>query len=186
MVGHDPQHTNRSASTGPLTPHLLFTFPGPCSTPLIGPDGSLYSWCPQGLTALTASGRRQWIAPLSPIEGGPPALSPGGLVLANANSGRTMYRHLFIVALAETTGQQRWKVDTLPWAPQLNNVPNSKGRAPLVTAANVLYVPFLGPGHANAGVEMFAPTGRPLQRLLPHVPPHCLIKNLLGAGVVAS
>ena len=77
-------------------------------------------------------------------------------MLANANSGRTMYRHLFIVALAAATGQQRWKVDTLPWAPQLNNVPNSKGRAPLVTAASVLYVPFVGPGHPNQGVEVFA------------------------------
>src|SRR5438552_6897174 len=54
MVGHDPQHTNRSASTGPLTPHLLFTYPGPCGVPLIGPDSSFYSWCAQGLTALTA------------------------------------------------------------------------------------------------------------------------------------
>src|SRR5438552_3031024 len=86
-----------------------------------------------------------------------------------------MYRHLFIVALAAATGQQRWKVDTLPWAPQLNNVPNSKGRAPLVTAASVLYVPFVGPGHPNQGVEVFAPTGRPLQRLLPHVPPDAMV-----------
>jgi hypothetical protein len=45
----------------------------------------------------------------------------------------------------------------------------SKGEAPLVTAANVLYVPFVSPVYrpgANNGVEVIAPTGVPLRRLL--------------------
>jgi hypothetical protein len=47
MVGHDPQRTNRSTSAGPVQPHVRFTYRGPCGTPLIGPDGSIYSWCAQ-------------------------------------------------------------------------------------------------------------------------------------------
>jgi outer membrane protein assembly factor BamB len=108
---------------------------------------------------------------LSQIEGGPPVLAPTGLVLANANSGRTMYRHLFVVALSTATGAQRWAVHTLPWSPLHGNVPNSKGLAPLVTASGQLYMPFAGPEHVNAGIEVFSPTGQPLRRLLANVVP---------------
>lgn len=174
MVGHDPQRTNRSPGAGPLRPHLLFTYRGPCNLPLIGPDGSIYSWCAQGLTALTATGQRRWIAPLWQAEGGPPVLSPSGLVLMNANSGRTMYRHQFIVALMGPTGRQRWRVDTLPWAAQLGSVPNSKGSVPLVTSANVLYMPFVGPSPQH-GVEIFSPSGQPIRHVLPQVIPTSLV-----------
>lgn len=89
MVGHDPQRTYRSASIGPLHPQLIFSSGTDVSNPLIGPDGSLYGWGyntrtrAAGLMALTALGRQRWTAPLSQIEGGPPALTPQGLALAN-------------------------------------------------------------------------------------------------------
>lgn len=174
MLGHDPQRTNRSPGAGPLRPHLIFSYRDPCDVPVIGSDGGIYSWCAQGLTALTATGRPRWIAPLWQAEGGPPVLSPSGLVLMNANSGRTMYRHQFVVALMAPTGQPRWRVDTLPWAVLLGSVPNSKGSAPLVTSAGVLYMPFVGPS-PHHGVEVFSPTGQPIRHVLPQVIPTSLV-----------
>jgi len=171
MVGHDPQRTNRGTSIGPARPRLRFMYRGSCGTPLIGPDGSLFSWCAQGLTALTPTGRQRWAAPLSQTEGGPPVLAPTGLVLANANSGRTTYRHLFVVALSTATGAQRWAVHALTWSTLQGDVPNSKGLAPLVTPTGLLYMPFAGPNHANAGIEVFSPAGQALQRLSPDVVP---------------
>jgi outer membrane protein assembly factor BamB len=108
---------------------------------------------------------------VSQREGSPLALAPNGLVLVNANSGLRTYRHQFIIGLEAATGQQRWIVRSLPWAAGLgDSVPNSKGVAPLVTAANLLYVPFVGPAPYR-GIEVFGPTGRPLQRLLPDTAP---------------
>jgi len=171
MVGHDPQRTNRGTSIGPARPRLRFVYRGHCGTPLIGPDGSLFSWCAQGLTALTPTGRQRWAAPLSQTEGGPPVLAPTGLVLANANSGRTTYRHLFVVALSTATGAQRWAVHALTWSTLRGDVPNSKGLAPLVTPTGLLYMPFAGPNHANAGIEVFSPAGQALRRLSPGAVP---------------
>jgi len=174
MAGHDPQRTNRSPVVGPAHPLLRATYRGGCNPPLIGPDGSIYGWCAQGLTAVTALGHRRWTAALSPIEGSALALAPTGLVLANANNGRTFYRHLFVVALSAATGTTRWAVHALPWSSLQGDVPNSKGLVPLVTATGVLYMPFAGPDHMNAGLEAFSPGGQPLRRLLPYIVPDAI------------
>jgi len=108
------------------------------------------------------------------IEGSALALAPTGLVLANANTGRTSYRHLFVVALSVASGATRWAVHALPWSALQGDVPNSKGLAPLVTAASVLYMPFAGPDRTNAGLEAFSPGGQPLRRLLPHIVPDAI------------
>jgi len=172
MVGHDPQQTGRSLSAVRLHPRLIVTYTDDaCGTPLVDGAGGIYAWCGKGLTALTRTGRRRWRVALAPVEGGPPALAPNGLVLANANEGMTTYRHQFIIGLVATTGQQRWIIHSLPWASALGaDVPNSKGAAPLVSAANLLYVPFLGPPPYH-GVGVFGPAGQSLPRLvLPAAP----------------
>jgi len=171
MAGHDPQRTNRSPAVGSVHPLLRVAYQGGCSQSLIGPDGSIYSWCAQGLTAVTALGHHRWTVPLSPIEGSALALAPTGLVLVNANDGRALYRHLFVVALSAATGTTRWAVHALPWSALQGDVPNSKGLVPLVTATGVLYMPFAGPDHTNAGLEAFSPSGQPLRRLLPNAVP---------------
>ncbi len=172
MVGHDPQQTGRSLSAVRLHPRLIFTYTDDaCGTPLVDGAGGIYAWCGKGLTALTMTGRRRWRVALAPVEGGPPALAPNGLVLANANDGMTTYRHQFIIGLVAATGQQRWIIHSLPWASALGaDVPNSKGAAPLVTVANLLYVPFLGPSPYH-GIGVFGPAGQSLPRLvLPAAP----------------
>ncbi len=172
MVGHDPQQTGRSLSMVRLHPRLIFIYTDDrCGAPLVDGAGDIYAWCGQGLTALTRTGQRRWRVTLAQSEGGPPALASNGLVLANANDGLTGYRHQFIIALAAATGQQRWIVHSLPWAAALGaDVPNSKGAAPLVTAANLLYVPFLGPSPYH-GIGVFGPTGQSLRRLGPPAVP---------------
>ncbi len=193
MVGHDPQQTGRSLSTVRLHPRLIFTYSDDgCGAPLVDGAGGIYAWCDKGLTALTTTGRRRWRVALSPVEGGPPALAPNGLVLANANDGMTTYRHQFIIGLAAATGQQRWIVHSLPWAAALGaDVPNSKGAAPLVTAANLLYVPFLGPSPYH-GIGVFGPAGQSLPRLvLPAAPtamaaaPDGIVYDISGNELVA-
>jgi len=193
MVGHDPQQTGRSLSTVRLHPRLIFTYTDDaCGTPLVDGAGGIYAWCGKGLTALTMTGRRRWRVALSPIEGGPPALAPNGLVLANANDGMTTYRHQFIIGVVAATGQQRWIVHSLPWASALGaDVPNSKGAAPLVTAANLLYVPFLGPSPYHS-IGVFGPAGQSLPRLvLPAAPaamavaPDGTVYDLSGTELIA-
>ncbi len=44
MVGHDPQRSQRSADIGPIHPRTLFVHRGMDGPPLIGSDGSVYSW----------------------------------------------------------------------------------------------------------------------------------------------
>ena len=175
MVGHDPQRTARSASVGPLRPHLLWSYRGLQGPPLVGPDGSVYSWGRGGLIALTAAGQHRWTVPAEEFFGGPPALGSDGLVRVSGElpgpSGTFPPHnvpHIAIFALS-ATGRRLWTIRSLPWASVPQSVPFSKGEAPLVTAANVLYVPFVGPVYrpgANNGVEVIAPTGVPLRRLL--------------------
>lgn len=193
MVGHDPQQTGRSLSAVRLHPRLIVTYTDDaCGTPLVDGAGGIYAWCSKGLTALTRTGRRRWRVALAPVEGGPPALAPNGLVLANANDGMTTYRHQFIIGVVATTGQQRWIIHSLPWASALGaDVPNSKGAAPLVTAANLLYVPFLGPSPYH-GIGVFGPAGQSLPRLvLPAAPaamavaPDGTVYDLSGTELIA-
>jgi outer membrane protein assembly factor BamB len=192
MVGHDPQRTNRSPDIGPAHPRLLFTTSLIGGPALVGADGSLYGWGRDGLHALDAAGRSRWAAAVQSIEGGPPALAPNGLLFVNglALSGRGAAQRAGMAVLAiAPNGTQRWAIHALPWAPFVQgtfyapsgkpipmgrSVPLSKGVAPLVTPANVLYMPFVGPGASNAGVEDIAPTGRPLRRLLPNVEPSAI------------
>lgn len=192
MVGHDPQRTNRSPETGPAHPRLVFTSPLLSGLVLISADGSLYGWGRGGLRSLDAGGRSRWVAPVEGAEGGPPALAPNGLLLVNGLvlSGTGAARRAGMAVLAITSsGAPRWAIHALPWAPSVGgtfyssagqpiamgqSVPLSKGVAPLVTPANTLYLPFVGPGASNAGVETIAPTGRPLRRLLPNVEPDAI------------
>jgi hypothetical protein len=77
--------------------------------------------------------------------------------------------HMALVALA-STGHPFWTIRSLPWASVPQSVPFSKGAAPLVTAANRLYMPFVGPVYRpgeNDGVEVVTADGTPLRRLLP-------------------
>ncbi len=188
MVGHDPQRTGRSPSTVRPHPRLIFTYTDDLcgGTLLIDATGDIYAWCGKGLTALTMAGRRRWRVAVSDGEGGPPALAPDGLVLANANDGMTDYRHQFIIALAAATGQRRWIVHSLPWAAALGaDVPNSKGAAPLVTAANLLYVPFVGPSPYH-GIEVFGLAGQSLRRLAPPAAPTAMAAAFDGTLYVIS
>ncbi|HZS91748.1 MAG TPA: PQQ-binding-like beta-propeller repeat protein [Chloroflexota bacterium] len=174
MVGHDPQQTGRSPGDGPLTPHLLWTYRGLSGPALIGPDGSVYGWSHKGLLALSATGRLRWIVPAEESFGGPPALGPDGLLRVSGqlpgaparNLAREPRISLFAVA---SQGRRVWTIRSLPWATVPRSVPFSKGVAPIVTAANVLYVPFVGPAYQrweNTGVEIVSPRGTPLRRLL--------------------
>lgn len=192
MVGHDPQRTNRSPVAGPAHPRLLFTTTLLAGPVLIGADGSLFGWGQGGLRALDSRGQGRWAAPIEGSEGGPPALAPNGLLLVNglvlSGTGAASRAGMAVLAIA-STGSLRWAIHALPWAPSVTgtfysstgkpiamgrSVPLSKGVAPLVTPANTLYMPFVGPGASNAGVEVIAPTGRPLQRLLPNVEPDAI------------
>ncbi len=189
MAGHDPQRTNRSPGAGPLTPHLLFTTPLLAGPVLIGADGSLYGWGQGGLRALDSHGQGRWMTPIEGSEGGPPVLAPNGLLLVNglvlSGTGAARRAGMAVLAIA-STGSLRWAIHALPWAPSVGgafysstgkpiamgqSVPLSKGVAPLVTPADTLYMPFVGPGASNAGVEVIAPTGRPLRRLQPYAEP---------------
>jgi len=107
--------------------------------------------------------------PLSRIEGGPPALTPNGLVLVNGRdaSGQA-------IAAVTAAGRRSWTVHALPWTTGIRSVPNSKDLAPLVTATGLLYMPFVGPdlnGRGdNQGMEVVSSTGTPLRVLQPGVP----------------
>lgn len=180
MVGHDAQRTARGTSVGPAHPHLLWTYRGLAGPPLIGPDGSVYSWGTGGLSALTALGQRRWTVTAQEYFGGPAALGPDGMVRVSGElpmtsgtptPGTYPYTgpHMAIFALL-SQGQRPWTIRTLPWATVPQSVPFSKGQAPLVTSANLLYVPFVGPVYGpgqNNGVEVISPGGTPLRRLLP-------------------
>ena len=176
MVGHDPRRTARGATVGPLHPHLLWTYRGLDGPPLIGRDGRVYGWGRAGFTAIDAGGQRRWIAPVQQIEGGPAALGPDGLLRMNAEpvaaqhaAGLWNEPHMAIVALSPA-GRPVWTLRSLPWATVPRSVPFSKGEAPLVTPANLLYMPFVGPVYRpgqNDGVEVVTASGLPLRRLLP-------------------
>lgn len=176
MVGHDPQRTARSASIGPLHPRLLWAYRGVYGPPLISRDGSVYGWGKAGLIALTAAGQRRWTIPAQEFLGGPAALGPDGALRVNgelpAASGKlpaASEPHMSIFALS-ARGQRLWAIRALAWATVPQSVPFSKGEAPLVTAANLLYVPLVGPVYRpgeNNGVEVVSAAGAPLRRLLP-------------------
>lgn len=174
MVGHDPQQTGRSPGTGPLAPHLLWTYRGLLAPALIGPDGSVYGWSTGGLTALTAAGRHRWTVPAQEYFGGPPALGADGLLrvsgqLPGASTARPANEPRISLFAVSPRGQRVWTIRSLPWATVPRSVPFSKGVAPIVTAANLLYMPFVGPAYErwqNNGVEMVSPRGAPLRRLM--------------------
>jgi outer membrane protein assembly factor BamB len=189
MVGHDPQRTNRSSGIGPMHPHLVFTTPLLAGSVVIGGDGSVYGWGRAGLQAVNANGQSRWALPILGLEGGPPALTPNGLLFVNGLvvTGKGTDRKAGMAVLARTaaTGAPRWAIHALPWAPAIGgtfylqdqslimgrSVPLSKGVAPLVTPAGTLYMPFVGPGSPNAGVEMITTQGQPVRRLSPNVEP---------------
>ncbi len=169
MVGHDPQHTNRSASIGPLHPRLLFINHSLTPPVLIGADGGLYGWSntqgahAQGLAALTAMGQPRWTVSLSRIEGGPPALAPDGSVLVNGQDGTGQ-----VIASVTPTGQRGWTIRSLPWTTGLRETPHSKGEASLVSSTGLLYQPFVGPEFKlgdNVGLQIVSPAGAPLRVL---------------------
>jgi putative pyrroloquinoline-quinone binding quinoprotein len=172
MVGHDPQQTGRSPGVGPLRPHLLWTYRGLIAPALIGPDSSVYGWGAGGLTALTATGKRRWTVAAQESYGGPPALGADGLLrvsgqLASA-SGQASEPRVALFAVA-SKGRRVWTIRSLPWATVPQSVPFSKGMAPIVTAANLFYVPMVGPAYTsgqNNGVEVVSPSGVALRRLL--------------------
>lgn len=178
MVGHDPQRTNRSASTGPLHPRLLFAVASLTRPALIGADGGIYasSYNPRtqtdGVTALTATGRWRWTAPLSRLEGGPPALAPDGAVLMNGHDSTGE-----VIAAIAPTGQRRWTIRSLSWATGLRETPHSKEEPPLVTGAGLFYVPLVGPEFRagdNVGLQIVSPGGTPLRVLQRGLIPHAV------------
>lgn len=189
MVGHDPRRTNRSPGRGPAHPHLIFKTTLLGGSVVIGADGSIYGWGRGGLRALDAQGHSRWVAPIINLEGGPPALAPHGLLLVNgltlSGAGASRRAGMAVLALNTVTGARRWAVHALPWAAAINgtfyvqdrplvmgrSVPLSKGVAPLVTPDGTLYMPFVGPGSPNAGVEVITPRGQPLRRLAPNAEP---------------
>lgn len=174
MVGHDPRRTGRSPDTGPRSPRLRWSYPGIDGPVVIGPDGGVYGWTARGLIALSATGRRRWIVAAQEGEGGPPALGPDGLLRVGGDlswapgTRSTGMPHILLLAVS-SRGQRRWTIRALPWATVPQSVPFSKGTAPIVTASNVLYMPFVGPAYSagqNNGVEVVSPSGTPLRRLL--------------------
>ena len=63
MFQHDAQHTGRSPFTGPVTPQLRWTLPyyEAFSSPVLGPDGTIYTLTQQGLEALNPDGTTKWV-----------------------------------------------------------------------------------------------------------------------------
>jgi outer membrane protein assembly factor BamB len=161
MVGHDPQRTNRSGSLGPLHPHLLFTVAGLAGPPLIGANGDIYGVGRGGLTAVNASGRLLWTARFEGGNGGQPVLTPNGLLIANgfapAASATVPNALAMDVGALSPTGTLAWRIPSLGF---------SKGVAPLVTAGNSVYMPYVGPHPANFGIGAVSSTGAQ-RRLLP-------------------
>ncbi|MGH2390935.1 MAG: hypothetical protein ACRDIE_22270, partial [Chloroflexota bacterium] len=149
MVGHDPRRTNRGPSVGPLHPRILFTYRDDCSSPIIGADSRIYSWCARTLTALDAAGHVRWTVPGGESEGSPPALAPDGMARANgALTGPTIPRTLRDQSLAvfavTSQGRLAWTVWSLPWSKDAPGLPFSKGMPPLVTSSGLLYMPLVG------------------------------------------
>ncbi|HVC79949.1 MAG TPA: hypothetical protein VNL35_05525, partial [Chloroflexota bacterium] len=152
MVGHDPQQTSRSPGLGPLSPHLLWTYRGMVSPVIVGPDGTVYGWTAHSLTALAAGGKQRWSVPAREDFGGPPALGSDGLLcgsgdLTGTSGTRSVFRPIVALFAVSPQGKQVWAIRSLPWATVPESVPFSKGVSPIVTAANLLYVPFVGPSY---------------------------------------
>lgn len=64
MLGHDPQHTGLSLSVGPATANLKWRFPTQDwwggSSPVIGPDGTIYAGSDDYIYAINPDGTERW------------------------------------------------------------------------------------------------------------------------------
>ena len=142
---------------------------------VVGPDGAVYGWTTQGrLMALTAGGKQRWSVLAREDFGGPPALGADGLLRGSGNvtvtaSTRSVFRPIVALFAVSPQGKRAWTIRSLPWATVPNSVPFSKFTSPIVTAANLFYVPFVGPSYTstqNNGVEIVSAGGVPIRRLL--------------------
>ncbi|HEX6506905.1 MAG TPA: hypothetical protein VF221_04665 [Chloroflexota bacterium] len=151
MNGHDPQRTNRSPATGPLQPHLIFQRTG-VYVRYIAPDGNLYGGISEGEgtqlqeAAFSPTGGIRW-SHLARVEGQFVGLGPTGTVFQIDNMQASGY---------SARGKRLWKTQTLGLL---------KGVSPLVTGANQLYAPIVGPhGYSTRiGINIVSGTGNLLQ-----------------------
>jgi len=106
MFQHDPQHTGRSAFTGPGTPGLRWAFTAGfpiTSSPAIGMDDTIYVGSADGnLYAINPNGTQKWaLATGGSIYYSSPALAADGTVYVGSGSS------LFAV---NPNGTQKWVV----------------------------------------------------------------------------
>jgi len=141
---------------------------------IIGPDGTVYGWTAHSLTAITTGGKQRWSVAAREDFGGPPALGSDGLTrvsgdLTGTSGARSVFRPIVALFAVSPQGTRAWTIRSLPWATVPNSVPFSKFASPIVTAANLFYVPFVGPSYSstqNNGVEIVDARGVPIRRLL--------------------
>jgi hypothetical protein len=159
MLGHDPQRTSRSPMVGPVHPHLLFTVSNISLSPVIGPDGTVYTWRGTGLTALDTSGRQRWTYPaFAGDAGGPPALAPNGTLVAvgyafSQPGPGVAQSTVFGIA---SGGHLAWKMQPAAF---------QKGASSLATASNELYLPFVGPTSDHQELDVLSTNGAILRQV---------------------
>lgn len=157
MVGHDPQRTNRSPEIASVHPKLLFTYGPVESSPLVGPDGGIYSWADTGLLALDELGHPRWAYRAYLLDGGPPTMAPDGTVMANGFVSEETSVGNSAVFAVRPEGTLAWRIQPAAF---------SKFAAPLVDPNGLLYVPFVGPTEINSGLGEVKRSGK--ARLLQH------------------
>jgi hypothetical protein len=150
MAGHDPQRTSRSPAVGPLHPRLLLTRPAAGGiAPVIDSAGNIYAWSARALLATTVTGQQRWQFHIGPDS--PPALAPNGMIVArgfiNGMMGLERSREFGL----RSNGTLAWQKPHLGFA---------KLVAPLVTPANVAYLPAVGPTETNARLDRVTPSGK--------------------------
>lgn len=150
MVGHDPQRSSRSSAVVGLHLRLRGSYPDVRSPAVVGPGGGIYVWTSNGLSALGPSGGLRWTYPADLGDGGPPVVTPGGLLIADGFTGGFVSpSHARIFGLRSN--------GTLAW--QIPEVGFSQTAAPLATKKRI-YVPFLGPRLRKCGLGVISPSGR--------------------------
>jgi hypothetical protein len=146
MYGHDPQRTNRSPDVGPTQPRLVFRRGHVYSQPLVDSSGSIFTWSAGGLLSLGPAGSRRWVYPASEGDaGGPPALTPTGMVEmvgypTHIPRADPLYSRIFGIA---PSGHVKWTVGAHYF---------SKGAAPYATGDGFFVAPFVGPNSGRLDV----------------------------------
>lgn len=113
MPGHDAQNTGRSASVGPATPDVKWTFPTSYNygdpVPVFGADGTIYVVPNDNeLYAINPDGSKRWKLSTGSFTSSPPALGPDGTIYVAAD-----WRLLAVAP----DGTKKWDLDGIPGTP---------------------------------------------------------------------